>query len=658
MPGSGTIRSSIQRIERVAVRYAAVTTVISLTLVLLPTLPALLEVLRLGDIYLSADSATHLVRTLHARDYYLPSGHRWGWDPFWFQGYVPFLLYPHLTYVLLALVAHLPIAPHTVLNGYAVGLFVALPLLTGLLLARSRGPVIGSLAAVWVAAASSVYGIGLRGVFEVGLLTQQAGLLVFTLFTHDLIVRGRTTRAAIWMGLGALVHVHTTVIAGIVWAFDGLTRLRDRSVAGDDPAMQVARANQSARAWIAGSCVAALIAAPTVVGVITGWDQVGPSTSFPHPKNLWSLLMRGDLIAPVPILLAVLLAAAAGFVRDPSERPTRRMALVAVGAALVVVSLLNLKFDNLLGRILYYMLRLRSLPFALILFAMLAGRGWPATPRAVKAAVIVLTLAGLPAAWNHMDAMAKRLPRTLPDHRPERAERIRALEPALQWIANDSRGTVSTLAFNLPYGLHRGACLRRIRSITGLPILGGHGLELTSIHNVALVNRPAFMTCGAMNRQLARFSVGYILVSDVDNRMAYESCTHLEPAFRNDHWSVYETGLSWSNSPFPVTGFEHDRTWNRLTWTLEPQATASVLELPIAAAGRFRATLDGQPAAIGRSRDDLLLLTIPAGTASLRLHYTGFPGEWMSLAIGLFGIGLGGVLDRRRTRERDGASVA
>ena len=66
--------------------------------------PALLEVLRLDDIYLSADSATHLVRTLHARDYYLPSGHRWGWDPFWFQGYVPFLLYPHLTYVFLALV--------------------------------------------------------------------------------------------------------------------------------------------------------------------------------------------------------------------------------------------------------------------------------------------------------------------------------------------------------------------------------------------------------------------------------------------------------------------------------------------------------------------------------------------------------------------------
>ena len=80
MPASGTIRSSVQRIERVAVRYAAVTTVISLTLVLLPTLPALLEVLRLDDIYLSADSATHLVRTLHARDYYLPSGHRWGWD--------------------------------------------------------------------------------------------------------------------------------------------------------------------------------------------------------------------------------------------------------------------------------------------------------------------------------------------------------------------------------------------------------------------------------------------------------------------------------------------------------------------------------------------------------------------------------------------------
>ncbi len=655
MPASAHMRSIALRAVRAAELYPAVTAAITLVLALLPILPALLEVLRLDDIYLSADSTTHLVRTLHARDYYLPSGHRWGWDPFWFQGYVPFLLYPHLTYVFLALIAQLPVEAHTVLNGYAVCVFVSLPLLAGVLLGRSRGPVIGSLAAVWVAAASSVYGIGLRGVFEVGLLTQQAGLLVFTLFTHDLIVRGRTMRAAIWMGLGALVHVHTTVIAGVVWIFDGLTRIRARPVERSDTAAQPAH---DGRGWLAGSFVAALIAAPTAVGVLVGWDQIGPSTSFPHPKNLWGLFSRGDLIAPVPMLLAVLLAAVAGFATDRSEKRIRRAVLIALGVTLIVVSLLNLKFDNLPGRILYYMLRLRSLPFALILFTMLAGRGWPRTPRAMKVAVIALTLAGLPAAWNHMGATAKRLPRTLPVQRPERAERISALEPALQWIAEDSRGRVSTVAFNLPHGLHRGACLRRIRSITGLPILGGHGLELTSIHNVALVNRPAFLTCDAMNRQISRFNVGYILVSYVDNRMDYERFTQLEPSFNNDHWSVYGTDLSWSNNPSPVTGFEHDATWNRMRWTLEPRTTASELELPIAAAGRFRATLDGQPAAIGRSRDDLLLLTIPAGTASLTLEYTGFPGEWTSLAIGLVGLGLGVALDRRRSRERNGRTAA
>ena len=57
----------------------------------------------LADIQFSTDSSTHFVRMIHARDLYLPSGHHWGWEPFWFQGYVPFLLYPHLTYVALAI---------------------------------------------------------------------------------------------------------------------------------------------------------------------------------------------------------------------------------------------------------------------------------------------------------------------------------------------------------------------------------------------------------------------------------------------------------------------------------------------------------------------------------------------------------------------------
>src|SRR5262245_2811647 len=67
------------------------------------------------------DAATHYLRMLHARDLYLPSGHRLGWDPFWYQGYVPFLLYPHLTYVAVALVSlAVPADPARVFNAYTV----------------------------------------------------------------------------------------------------------------------------------------------------------------------------------------------------------------------------------------------------------------------------------------------------------------------------------------------------------------------------------------------------------------------------------------------------------------------------------------------------------------------------------------------------------
>ena len=78
MRGTSNIRKTMRFAAHVAERHTALTAAVTLTLVLFPALPALLDVLRLDSIYLSADSTTHLVRTLHARDYYLPSGHRWG----------------------------------------------------------------------------------------------------------------------------------------------------------------------------------------------------------------------------------------------------------------------------------------------------------------------------------------------------------------------------------------------------------------------------------------------------------------------------------------------------------------------------------------------------------------------------------------------------
>ncbi|TFH20544.1 MAG: hypothetical protein E4H03_12075, partial [Myxococcales bacterium] len=319
-----------------------------------PLLTELWRVASLADIQHSTDSSTHFVRMIHARDLYLPSGHHWGWEPFWFQGYVPFLLYPHLTYTARAVASALPIEPHRLFNLYLIAIYLGLPLAAGLVVSRARGVAMGGLMAIWIASASSTYGVGLRGVFQLGLLTQQVGLLVFLAIAYEIVLSRRIERAAVWLGVAPLVHIHTAVLAGVVWLAEGA--MRALRVDPDEPL----------RPRLLGSVIAALIAVPTTLGLILGWDQIGGSTSFPHPQRVLHRMMRGELLAPWPTMAAVILGAIAAV--PASKGPARRWALGAllVGAFLSIVSLLNVHFSGIVGRTLFYMLRLRTLPFALL----------------------------------------------------------------------------------------------------------------------------------------------------------------------------------------------------------------------------------------------------------------------------------------------------
>lgn len=168
----------------------------------LPLLHELAGMLSLDTLAYSWDAYTHYLRATFAREYYLPSGHHWGWDPFWFQGYVPFLLYPHLHYVVIGLVSGLlPVAPMRTFNAVTLATLYLWPLLAGLLVVRRRGIVATLAIAVWIGTVSSTYGGGVRGLLLIGLLSQQIGLAVFTVFCWELLVRCDVARAGLWLGL-------------------------------------------------------------------------------------------------------------------------------------------------------------------------------------------------------------------------------------------------------------------------------------------------------------------------------------------------------------------------------------------------------------------------------------------------------------------------
>jgi len=614
--------------------------VAAVALVNAPFLLELWRVIRLDDVYYSADSSTHFVRMMHTRNLYLPSGHHWGWEPFWFQGYVPFLLYPHLTYVLLAIASLLPIEPHRLFNLYAVAIYLGLPLAAGWLVAHARGAVMGVLMAVWVAAASSMYGIGLRGVFHTGLLTQQAGLLVFLAFAYDILLSRRIDRAALWMGLAPLVHVHTAVLAGVAWLAEGVLRVLRRD------------ASEPLRPWLVGSLVAALIATPTAVGLIVGWDQVGVSTLFGYPSRLFLLLMRGELLAPWPILAALLLGAFAAV--PASKGAERRWALGAllVGVFFLVVALLNVGFPGILGRILVTMLRLRTLPFALLWLALLAAWGWPRLSRPVRAAMVVLTVAGLPTTWGHLATNVGRVANTRPLHVRAEAKTLRTLEEALAWVKQDAGERTATVLLNRSGKLRVALGLRRTLEVLGQPMIGGHGLELASVRNGRQFQQPESIDCPKLKATLRRYAVGYVIEADPERRAVYEKCLAIPAAFTTGEWGVVKLNGDWGSFAPAVRAFRRNDTWTELAWSLHPQPRPTRLVLPMANTAPWEATIDGRPLEFQATEDHMVAFDVPPQSSLLRMRYLGPPGEWSSVAVSGAGLVLGLVLVVRANRRR------
>jgi hypothetical protein len=608
-----------------------------------PVLDELASLLRLGHLAASTgDTATHFLRMLHARDLYLPSGHHFGWEPYWFQGYVPFLLYPHLMYVALALVSIVLSAdPERVFNSYTVLILFALPLFPALAVLRHRGLGPAALCAWWLASLSTV-GAGLWALFGTGLIAQHTGVVMFAILAFDLIVARRLDRAAIWLGLIPLLHVHTSLAAAFLWSAAGMLAMTERRDAGQDPAMR----GSKARTWLVSSMLAAVIALPTLIGLVHGRSHVGDSTGFAFRRSVLVETLMGNLVAPWPILGAISCVLLAALV---TIRPKRRE--IVVWSA-VAITLFVAAFDAWtigitgIDRVLDTMLYLRTLPYAFVVAAILAVSCWNDVSTNVRRTALALSVLGVAGIWASAYRYDARIGKIWPASSRWTADNVADYSTILRSIAWDVREDTATVAAALPkpHGPMMVTTVRRLHQ----PLLYGHGIELTDVRNAKLVSHGKGQSCEAILQQVESYAVGYLVGSDPDYRSHLEKCLHRPPSAEAGAWWMFATGRRWSELGGHTGRFRRNETWTALEWELRESENPRNLRLPMANTAPWAAEIDGTPVVIETTNDGMMAVEVLPRSKTLRMRYAGFAGEWESVVAAAIALWLAIKRTRRR----------
>ena len=209
------------------------------------------------------------------------------------------------------------------------------------------------------------------------------------------------------------------------------------------------------------------------------------------------------------------------------------------------------------------------------------------------------------------------------------------------------RGEISTLAVILPPKTTRGLPLMTAVVRARLPLLGGHGLELTSVHNAELSDHTVRLNCQAVLRAVHDYTVGYLVGSTRDERAHLEKCLNIQPAFHRGSSWVFATGERWGAIAPGTTRFAHNRTWTELQWNLPDVTRPTRMRLPVANTAPWAADVDGKAVAIGSTSDDMMEVTLPEGGRRLRLRYQGYAGEWLSVVVSLAALVIAAVRVRR-----------
>jgi hypothetical protein len=599
----------------------------------------------------------HLVRADFGIAHLVAQGRLDGWFPRFVLGHQEFLFNgPGLTWLmaLVRAVTYGALSNAGALKIVGGAAFVALPAAVGFL-ARSLGlgRSAAGLAAVLSVLVSSPYGVGLRGLFETGLVPHQVGAVFFCLAlgaavrtTGDNRRRWIVLLAAALAAL-AVTHVISLLILAVILGLtlgvqaglrrlprSGLVRLAAGCVAG------------------AGLCsfwLLPFLAHRSLQGVVTTW---GP----PPLLRRLGAIASGDILLPAGVAIAVVVGWAYQVVRPGRDRAVLVWAAPPVLYLLVAHALPHLVGTNgatlqLANRGLGYVGLLLILPVAALLAegGRRLGRRGRAGFLAALAVAVVAAAPGRDSAGQFptpapaLRAAARELARVVPAGArfaterdfPAEVNRTGVIHPET-WLAQAS-GRNSLNGFNVESSStpRAGLLMNRLEGVSAARI----ALRLSPLGVTHVV-----ATSDEFARRLTR-SHRFVAVwaSPPLTILALQPAPDQPPP----------ASLVTAEGPMSarLTGADAEH----LTFDLDAPAPVNAT-LAIAWSPKWHARLDAAPVRLRPTGDGLIRVAVPAGRSDLRLDYRGDAWDRLGVISTLFTVAAGGVAFARTGRRRRPAS--
>ena len=614
------------------------------------------------------DTMAHLVRAQFTVDELVPRAQLDGWQPRFGLGYQQFLFYgPGFSWAVVVL-HWLSLGLLSVAGAFkvaAIASFVALPLSVAYLaVSFGLGRRAGGLAAILVLGVSSPFGgVGLEGTFGIGLIPNQLGA-VFTCLALGAMLRlvadpGPRRMMVAGIGLAAVfvTHAISAVILAVLLAIILLTFLGTEG-------WQARLVPVLIGAFIMACGLAAFWLVPAFAhnnlrGALTGWDN--PSLAERLADVLAGRLLFHGLL--VWLLLAGWLFAVHRF----QQRQPWALALVVTPFAYLWVADLFLRWDpnnvismQLANRGLGYVGVLAILPFAALLAhatTQLADRRrWRVaaeTVAMVAAALLVVGIAGVTRGQvvgqqtptPQLRALAAQLAAQVPDGARFVSQRD---------FPNERRITgVSHPDFWLPWASGRDTLnLFNIESsTTGWP--GQVADHLTEQPPEAAAD------------ELARLGVTHVAVINDQAAQPLLASSRFATVWRSPPMALLAVaprhGQPTPGSLLSTPVAAQARLVRAEAQRLVIQASTgqpTSATIAVAWSPKWHARVNGHTAALGRSANSLLTLSLPAGTSTIELVFA--PGVWDMLGATLSGLALAalGSWAWRRRRGAQGRSEA
>jgi 6-pyruvoyl-tetrahydropterin synthase-like protein len=597
----------------------------------------------------------HLVRADFGISRIVAHGRLDGWFPRFVLGHQEFLFNgPGLTW-LMALVRAVTFGAasnEAALKIVSVASFVALPPAV-CFLARSfgLGGRASGLSAVLSLLVSTPFGIGLRGLFETGLVPHQVGAVFFCL-ALGAAVRAADDDRRRWIVLLAtslatlaITHLISLLILGVVLALTlGLSAPTRRT---SRPGLLRLALGCAGGAGLCGFWLVPFMAHRDLQGIVTTWSTP------PLLERLGSIL-TGGVVFPAGLGVLVIAAWTSQLVKAHRQRDPSALIFLVTPPAYILVAhglphLLGLNGATL-------QLANRGLGYAgllaiLAVAALLAdasrrfGRRGYAVTLGLTAVVAVTAAPGrgsageFPTPVPAMAAAASELARLVPDGARFATERDFPAEIRRTGVVHPE----TWLAY-----------------ASGRNSLNGFNVEASSTPLAALVmNKLDELSATRLALRLNRYGVTHVVATSDDfvRRLTRSARFHpvwaappltilaLQPAPGSPEPASQVTAVG------PAAARQTRAEPEHLGFEVDTPAPTGVT-LALAWSPKWHALLNGAPVRLGKSRDGLVDVTMPAGHSALRLDYQSDVWDGFGLVTTLATVAAGGLATARCARRR------